>query len=146
MPYAEDSTGHGGEGREMGGGESSAETGVLHSDFNGQCFALGLAHAECACQEIAKEVPESIMHDDNSKNDDPAFGNSLLADGDYRSDNGYDCNYGDERQDLNRGGGLFAEQSLDDQTQGYGEQNNLKDRNKQSCGIDGNPLAGEKID
>ncbi|GGA29045.1 hypothetical protein GCM10010917_12490 [Paenibacillus physcomitrellae] len=75
MPDTEDRAGHSRKRIRVSGGQRSAKPGILHTGLEHNGFPFAKVHAEQFGEQVAKQVPEAVMQDDYSEDQQSAVQN-----------------------------------------------------------------------
>ena len=119
MPHREHSTGDGCQRIlcKMGSGQRSGQTGVLHTDLDGNCTALGGIQLQQLAHAKAGEVAQQVVQDDHGQ-DQQAAGHDLSGVcGHNGADDEHDGSGGDQRQHTDGILGEGVEEVIDHKAQ-----------------------------
>ena len=144
MPHREHSAGDGCQRIlcKVGGSQRGGQTGVLHSDLDGNCTALGGIQLQQLTHAKAGEVAQQVVQDDHGK-DQQAAGHDLgRVCGHNSADDEHDGGGGDQRQHTDGVLGEGMEEVVDHKTQCDGHQHHLDDGQEHIYRVHIHPLAG----
>ncbi len=129
MPDREDGPGDGCEGEvgEGRGRQGRGEAGILHSDFHGESLRAGVVEAEAFAKTKAGGVAKKVVEDDHGKDDKTGREDFLGVVRDDRRNNKTNGDDGDEGQDFSGCLRVLSEESVDEEAEGDGDDDNLHD-------------------
>ena len=144
MPHREHSAGDGCQRIlcKVGGSQRGGQTGVLHTDLDGNCTALGGIQLQQLAHAKAGEVAQQVVQDDHGK-DQQAAGHDLSGVGRHNgADDQHDGGGGDQRQHPDGVLGEGVEEVVDHKAQCDGHQHHLDDGQEHIYRVHIHALAG----
>ena len=137
MPHREHSTGDGCQRIlcKVGGSQRGGQTGVLHTDLDGNCTALSGIQLQQFAHAKAGEVAQQVVQDDHGQDQQTAGHDLGRVCGHNGADDEHDGSGGDQRQHTDGILGERMEEVIDHKAQCDGNQHHLDDGQEHVHGV-----------